>query len=75
MALQHGKNLGLFVFSYKASCLILNKLFGKKSINNFISGFIFGGLIFGKNTPINHQIVLYLFSRVFVALITMIYKN
>lgn len=44
-------------------------------MNNFIAGFVFGGLIFGKQTPVNHQIVLYLLSRVLTALVTLLYKR
>jgi peroxisomal membrane protein 4 len=75
LALEHGKNLGLFVFAYKFSTLVLEKVFGKNSANNFVSGFIFGGLIFGKQTPVNHQIVLYLLSRVLTAAVALIYKK
>ena len=75
LALEHGKNLGLFVFAYKFSTLILEKILGKNSANNFISGFVFGGLIFGKQTPVNYQIVLYLLSRVLTASVALIYKR
>jgi len=49
---EHARNLGLFVFGYKATCILLEKLVGKRSINNFIAGFLFGGLIFGRKTPV-----------------------
>ena len=49
---EHARNLGLFVLSYKSLCIVLNKLWGEKLINSFISGFIFGYLIFGKKTPV-----------------------
>ncbi len=75
MAIEHGKNLGLFVFSYKAGYKILNKIIKPTSFNHFLSGLIFGTLIFGKKTGVNHQIVLYLFSRVTVALATLLYKK
>lgn len=50
--MEHARNLGLFVFSYKAACILLAKLWGEKPINHFISGFVFGGLIFGRKTPV-----------------------
>ncbi len=75
MAFEHGKNLGLFVFSYKAGYKLLNRLVKPSSVNHFLSGLIFGTLIFGKKTGVNHQIVLYLFSRVAVALGALLYKN
>jgi hypothetical protein len=65
----------MFVLTYKSAVLILEKVFGKNPINNFLAGFVFGGLIFGKQTPVNHQIVLYLLSRVLTALVTLIYKT
>jgi peroxisomal membrane protein 4 len=75
LAFEHGKNLGLFVFSYKAGYKILDKIIGKTSGNHFISGLIFGSLIFGKKTGVNHQIVLYLLSRVLVGLASLLYKK
>jgi hypothetical protein len=75
LAVEHGKNLGMFVFAYKFSLLVLEKVFGKNSANNFVAGFVFGGLIFGKQTPVNHQIVLYLLSRVITASVSLIYKK
>ncbi len=75
LAFEHGRNLGLFVCGYKALCILLEKLWGKKKVNSFISGFIFGGLIFGKKTPVNYQIVLYLLSRTILGLISLLYKK
>lgn len=74
-AWEHGKKLGVFVFFYKTSCLILSKLLGNRPVNSFISGFLVGGLVFGKKTPINYQINLYLLSRITIALAEMLYKN
>ena len=31
LAVEHGKNLGMFVFAYKFSTLVLEKIFGKNS--------------------------------------------
>jgi|JI6StandDraft_1071083.scaffolds.fasta_scaffold566591_1 peroxisomal membrane protein 4 len=50
---EHARNLGIFVFSYKALCIILAKIWGEKPVNHFISGFIFGFFVFGKKTPVN----------------------
>lgn len=75
MALEHGKNLGLFVFCYKAGYKLLNHMVRPSSFNHFLSGLIFGSLIFGKKTGVNHQIVLYLFSRVLIGLATMLYRK
>ena len=67
--------MGLFVLSYKSCYKILNYLFKENSWNHFISGFVFGSLIFGNKTGVNSQIVLYLFSRVVIGLATLIYKK
>lgn len=75
MAFEHGKNLGLFVFLYKGFYKILDLYLGKHSFNHFISGLIVGGLIFGKQSGVNHQIVLYLLSRIMIGFSTWIYNN
>ena len=74
MAIEHGLNLGLFVLAYKTSYKLLNNLIRPSSFNHFISGLLFGTLIFGKKTGVNNQIVLYLFSRVIIGLGTVLYK-
>ena len=75
MAFEHGKNLGLFVFLYKGLYKMLDLCLGKHSFNHFLSGLIFGGLIFGKQSGVNHQIVLYLLSRIMIGFSTWIYNN
>ena len=75
MAFEHGKNLGFFVFLYKGLYKLLDYSLGKHSFNHFLSGLIFGGLIFGKKTGVNQQIVLYLFSRIMIGLSTWLYEN
>jgi hypothetical protein len=47
---------------------------GKRQLNSFIAGFIVGGLVFGKKTPINYQINLYILSRIITALVEYAYK-
>lgn len=74
MAAEHGVNLGLFVLAYKSGYKILDYLSGPSSLNHFISGLLFGTLIFGKKTGVNNQIVLYLFSRVLIGLATLLYN-
>lgn len=68
-AWEHAKKLGTFVFCYKLTCLLLQKALGPRPLNSFIAGFIVGGLVFGKKTPINYQINLYLLSRITIAVI------
>lgn len=74
-AWEHSKKLGTFVFFYKAACLLLAKLVGARPLNSFVAGFIVGGLVFGKKTPINYQITLYLFSRIVIAGVELFYKK
>ena len=74
-AWEHGKKLGIFVFCYKLVCLLLKKSFGYRPFNSFIAGFFVGALVFGKKTPINYQINLYLFSRITIALIEYLYSR
>lgn len=74
-AWEHGKKLGTFVFLYKLVCLILEKTTGYRPFNSFIAGFVVGAWVFGKKTPINYQINLYLLSRITVALIEFLYKK
>lgn len=54
LGFEHARNLGLFVFSYKLSCILLNKIWGEKSLNHFLAGFVFGGIIFGRKTPVRY---------------------
>jgi peroxisomal membrane protein 4 len=74
-AWEHGRKLGTFVFCYKLLCLIIKKAFGYRTFNSFIAGFLVGGLVFGKKTPINYQINLYLLSRITIALIERLYNK
>lgn len=68
-AWEHGKKLGTFVFFYKTACILLAKFFGQRPLNSFVAGFVVGGIVFGKKTPINYQINLYLLSRIIIALV------
>ena len=74
-AWEHGKKLATFVFFYKSACILLSKILGSRPLNSFLAGFIVGGLVFGKKTPINYQINLYLFSRIIVAAVEHFYKK
>jgi peroxisomal membrane protein 4 len=74
-AWEHGKKLGAFVFFYKAACILLGRAFGQRPANSFVAGFIVGGLVFGRKTPINYQINLYLLSRIIIALVEYVYRK
>ena len=56
-ALQHGTKLAKFVFLYKGTVLLLQKIFKKKSkLFNLIAGAVCGYIVFHKKTPIDQQI-------------------
>jgi hypothetical protein len=56
-------------------CILLEKAYKKTSLNNFISGFVCGYIVWRHKTPVNYQIVLYLFSRVAMALVEMAWEK
>ncbi|KAI9484169.1 MAG: peroxisomal membrane protein 4 [Benjaminiella poitrasii] len=68
---QHAQNLGTFAVIYKTLMVIQKRLNGGKeaNIHPFIAGIVGGYYVFGENNSINQQIVLYLFSRVVLALV------
>ncbi|KAJ9057583.1 hypothetical protein DSO57_1021272 [Entomophthora muscae] len=66
----HARNLGIFVTLYKTGMLLLSHLNDGKEGSSyaFLSGLVGGYFVFGKETSINKQIVLYLFARVAMGL-------
>ncbi|KAL0094677.1 peroxisomal membrane protein 4 [Phycomyces blakesleeanus] len=74
---QHATNLGKFATIYKTMMLIQKKLNeGKESSHHsFLAGAIGGYIVFKNNTSINQQIILYLFSRIFMALVKLPVKR
>ncbi|ORZ20441.1 Tim17/Tim22/Tim23/Pmp24 family-domain-containing protein [Absidia repens] len=74
---QHAKNLGTFATIYKTLMYIQKKLNGEKEAGHhaFIAGLVGGYYVFGENNNINQQIVLYLFSRVVMALVKLPVKR
>ncbi|KAI7903585.1 Tim17/Tim22/Tim23/Pmp24 family-domain-containing protein [Cokeromyces recurvatus] len=68
---QHAQNLGTFAAIYKTLMIVQRRFNGNKeaSIHPFIAGIIGGYYVFGENNSINQQIILYLFSRVVLALV------
>ncbi|KRX08086.1 hypothetical protein PPERSA_10448 [Pseudocohnilembus persalinus] len=62
---EHAKRLGSFVFLYKSGVCLLNKIQQKQSkLHNIIAGGVMGYVIWGKQTAVNNQMILYLLSRV-----------
>ncbi|KAI9309239.1 peroxisomal membrane protein 4 [Cunninghamella echinulata] len=74
---QHAKNLGTFATIYKVLMLLQKKINGGKEAkyHSFAAGLIGGYYVFGENNNINQQIVLYLFSRVVMALVKLPVKR
>eukprot|EP01060_Flectonema_neradi_P010664 TRINITY_DN17751_c1_g1_i1.p1 TRINITY_DN17751_c1_g1~~TRINITY_DN17751_c1_g1_i1.p1 ORF type:complete len:235 (+),score=52.35 TRINITY_DN17751_c1_g1_i1:47-706(+) len=62
----HAKNLGSFVFIFKALLLLLKKVSGgqRASWHSAIAGLLGGSVIWSTNDPITVQINLYLMSRI-----------
>jgi hypothetical protein len=75
MAFEHGRNLGLMSFFYTGFYKMLNHTIKPSLFNNALSGLISGAIIFGKNTAVNHQVILYLLSRTIVGLATKLYRK
>lgn len=75
LAYEHASNLGKFAFIYKALCILIAKSFHHAPWNSFVAGLIGGYVVFSDKTPVNYQIVLYLFSRVVMGLIYLAYKK
>lgn len=72
----HSKNLGLFVFSYKALTQLLEMTQGKRvQPHSFIAAFCAGYLIFGRYNKVNEQINLYLLSRILYGLVKLAAKR
>ena len=65
---QHATNLCTFVALYKSLLLLLRKVHGDKerSADAFAAGVVGGFAVFGRDTSVNNQIVLYLLSRIAV---------
>ena len=69
LTFQHAKNLAFFVTIYKSLLILLKSIKGKEhNADSFISGLIGGYIVFGEDTSVNNQIVLYLLSRIVVGL-------
>jgi peroxisomal membrane protein 4 len=74
--IEHARNLGLYVFIYKVIVRFLASARSRESkIHNFIAGGISGFTMFGKKTPVNYQLSLYLLSRITVGIIDTVSKR
>ena len=76
LTFQHSRNLAFFVTIYKSLLYLQRLVKGREdSIDSFLAGCIGGYIIFGKNTNVNNQIVLYLLSRILVGLGSLLVKR
>ncbi|KNC46994.1 peroxisomal membrane protein 4 [Thecamonas trahens ATCC 50062] len=72
----HATNLAVFVGLFKTGMALLRALNGSYApVHPFFSGLVAGYTVFGSSTSVNRQIVLYLFSRVALALAQYIYSR
>ena len=63
---QHARNLGLYVALYKTVACLMRHITKKESgVNSIVGGAVSGLVMFGENNPINSQINMYVFSRIF----------
>eukprot|EP01083_Nonionella_stella_P044387 119517_1 len=70
---EHSLHLGKFVCLYKLLIVVIRRLLSYPHnhfpIIHLLAGFIGGGIVWGERTSVNHQINLYVFSRIFMGLI------
>lgn len=73
---DHAKNLGLFVFIYKALiCLITLITKNNSKTHAFLSGVIAGYVVSRKKSQVKRQVVLYLLGRILFAMTERIVKE
>eukprot|EP00485_Elphidium_margaritaceum_P001032 CAMPEP_0202695004 /NCGR_PEP_ID=MMETSP1385-20130828/8713_1 /ASSEMBLY_ACC=CAM_ASM_000861 /TAXON_ID=933848 /ORGANISM="Elphidium margaritaceum" /LENGTH=251 /DNA_ID=CAMNT_0049350957 /DNA_START=55 /DNA_END=810 /DNA_ORIENTATION=- len=70
---EHSLHLGHFVMMYKLLVVVVRRILryphNHFPIIHLLAGGIGGGIVWGKRTAINHQINLYVFSRIFMGLV------
>ncbi|WVN87675.1 uncharacterized protein L203_102861 [Cryptococcus depauperatus CBS 7841] len=73
----HATNLCKFVTIYKLILLLQKKLNGGKErdLDTLFAGGLGGWWVFGERTPINEQMVLYVFSRVLLGFLPRLYTS
>lgn len=72
MAWEHARNLGLYVLCYKTLLYVFQRLEGgyRRGLHELIAGFLAGFCCFKEKTNVNYQIILYLFSRILIGLVS-----
>ena len=71
LAMQHATNLGRFALIYKALCVALRRVLRTplpRPWHSAVAGTVGGYVVWGKETNVNTQINLYIFSRVVLAM-------
>ncbi|KAI8815067.1 Tim17/Tim22/Tim23/Pmp24 family-domain-containing protein [Cladochytrium replicatum] len=73
----HSRNLAYFVTIYKTVLVVLKRARGGKEhhADPFLAGLVGGYIVFGEDTNINNQIVLYVFSRIAVGMAKLAVKQ
>eukprot|EP00484_Ammonia_sp_Unknown_P025201 CAMPEP_0197051562 /NCGR_PEP_ID=MMETSP1384-20130603/26199_1 /TAXON_ID=29189 /ORGANISM="Ammonia sp." /LENGTH=252 /DNA_ID=CAMNT_0042484147 /DNA_START=35 /DNA_END=793 /DNA_ORIENTATION=+ len=70
---EHSVHLGKYVMLYKLLIVLIRRILNYPHnhfpIIHLLAGGIGGGIIWGQRTAVNHQINLYVFSRIFMGLI------
>ncbi|KIW07794.1 uncharacterized protein PV09_01718 [Verruconis gallopava] len=76
---MHARNLGLFAFIYKSTCLALRALQNGKEghYDTFLAGLLGGYLVFGRTirNSVSQQIVIYIFARVVLGIAKLLVKS
>eukprot|EP00004_Rigifila_ramosa_P016335 TRINITY_DN3867_c0_g1_i1.p1 TRINITY_DN3867_c0_g1~~TRINITY_DN3867_c0_g1_i1.p1 ORF type:complete len:205 (+),score=44.88 TRINITY_DN3867_c0_g1_i1:8-622(+) len=73
--LTHSRNLAYYVTIYKIlSCAVRHITQSDTKFAPIIAGAIGGVLVFGKDNPVNTQINLYVFSRIFLGFVHTLVK-
>ncbi|OMJ87334.1 hypothetical protein SteCoe_10929 [Stentor coeruleus] len=72
---EHASKLAIFVTIFKSLVCILTKLTGQSSSRNHAISGLLTGLIWSKDTSVNTQVTLYLFSRNLVGNAKLLHKK
>lgn len=69
MTLEHARNLATYVACFKAILCVLRQLTRSNDRwVHFVSGVVGGVIVFGKDTPVNSQVNMYVLSRIVVGM-------
>lgn len=73
---MHARNLGCFVFIFKAvRCLLRHYRNKETPLNSFLAGLAGGAVMWSQNNPVNSQINMYILSRIIMGLTNTAVQN